>query len=244
MTFLPFLPSSLRRSAFLSLAGLAFSASSLLFGQSVTYTGASSALNFGSVNVCPAGQATPTPCSNTITLTYDVGANTTIGGVGIYTTGATDLDFQAEANDTSATLCSAKTYMSATTCTVDVTFAPLGPGQRKGAIQIVDGSGNVLATTLIYGAGLAPEIAFSPSPQVKLASGYTFNSPAGVAVDASGNVFVADAGLNKIRKILAVNGVIPANPTVVTLASDSKAPKGVAVDGAGTSSSPIISTTR
>jgi sugar lactone lactonase YvrE len=115
-----------------------------------------SSVNFGSVNVCPAGQATPTPCSNTITLTYNIAAGTTIGGVNIFTAGAKDLDFQAEAHDTSTTLCSAGTYSSATTCTVDVTFAPLASGLRNGTVQIVDGSSNILATSSIYGIGVGP----------------------------------------------------------------------------------------
>ncbi len=108
-------------------------------------------VNFGSANVCPAGQTTPAPCSNTITLTYNVAAGTTIGGVNILTAGAKDLDFQAEANDTSTTLCSTQTYSSPTTCTVNVTFAPLAHGLRNGTVQIVDGGSNILATTPIYG---------------------------------------------------------------------------------------------
>jgi hypothetical protein len=120
-------------------------------------------VSFGTANVCPSGQTTPAPCSQTLTLNYNVDANTTIGGVKIFTTGATGLDYQAETNDSSTTLCSAQTYSSATTCTVDVTFAPLAPGQRLGAVQIVDGSGSALASTHIYGTGTGSAIAFSPS---------------------------------------------------------------------------------
>jgi streptogramin lyase len=111
-------------------------------------------VNFGSANVCPAGHTTPAPCSNTITLTYNVAAGTTIGGVNILTAGAKNLDFQAEASDTSTTLCSAQTYSSPTTCTVDVTFAPLARGPRNGTVQIVDDSGKILATTPIYGSSV------------------------------------------------------------------------------------------
>jgi hypothetical protein len=118
-------------------------------------------VNFGSVEVCPAGQTTAGPCSRTISLTYQVAAGTTIGGVNVLTAGAKNLDFQAEASDTSTTLCSAQTYSSATTCTVDVTFAPTASGQRNGTVQIVDGSGNVLATTPIYGIGPNQTITFA-----------------------------------------------------------------------------------
>jgi sugar lactone lactonase YvrE len=188
-------------------------------------------VNFGSANVCPNRQTTPVPCSQTLTLNYNVDANTTIGGVEIFTTGATELDFQAEANDTSTTLCSAQTYGSATTCTVDVTFAPLAPGERLGAVQIVDGSGNVLASTHIYGTGTGPAIAFNPSNIATLGSG--FSLPCGVAVDAAGDVFVADTLHNAVKEILAVNGSIPANPTINTLGSGFNQPFGVVVDAAG-----------
>ena len=84
-------------------------------------------VDFGSINVCPSGATTPAPCSKTLTLTFNIPAGTTIGSISYLTLGAQNLDFKAKANDTSTTLCSAKTYSSATTCTVDVTFAPARP---------------------------------------------------------------------------------------------------------------------
>ena len=48
--------------------------------------------------------------------------------------------------------------------------------------------------------------------------GSGFSDPGGLAVDGSGNVFVADPARH-VQEILAVNGSIPANPTINTLAS-------------------------
>jgi DNA-binding beta-propeller fold protein YncE len=189
-------------------------------------------LNFGTVNVCPSGQTTPAPCSQTLTLNFDVAANTSVSSVKIFTTGVANLDFQAEAKDTSTTLCSAQTYASATTCTVDVTFAPLAPGRRQGVVEILDGSGNVLANTYIYGIGTGPAIAFSPSNLATLGSGFT--NPTDVAVDAAGDIFVADYGNSEVKEIVAVNGSIPTNPTINLLGGSSfDHPDGVAVDAAG-----------
>ena len=57
--------------------------------------------------------------------------------------------------------------------------------------------------------------------------GSGFNGPAGLAVDAAGNVYVADNGNNAVKKI-APDGI-----TVTTLGSGFNQPIGVAVDAAG-----------
>ncbi|MFI5161292.1 MAG: gliding motility-associated C-terminal domain-containing protein [Sphingobacteriales bacterium] len=71
-------------------------------------------------------------------------------------------------------------------------------------------------------------------------TGASFNSPSGIAVDAAGNVYVADAGNNTIRKItptgvvtsLAGNNVPGAADGTGTAATFNN-PLGVAVDAAG-----------
>ena len=111
-----------------ALVGITFPASSLLFGQTVTP--ATPSYSFGSINVCPSGKTAPAPCSATHTVSFNIPAGTTIGGIDIVLGGATSLDYKAKADDTSTTLCTAKLYSEATTCTVDITFAPALPGGR------------------------------------------------------------------------------------------------------------------
>jgi streptogramin lyase len=77
----------------------------------------------------------------------------------------------------------------------------------------------LVAQTVHYGA------------TVTLGSG--FSEPTGVAVDGSGNVYVADFGNSAIKEIVAVNGSIPASPTINTLGSGFLAPFTVAVDASG-----------
>jgi hypothetical protein len=59
--------------------------------------------------------------------------------------------------------------------------------------------------------------------------GSDFSSPTGVAVDGSGNVFVADIGNSAVKEILAAGGYT----TVHTLGSGFSGPGSVAVDGSG-----------
>jgi sugar lactone lactonase YvrE len=63
--------------------------------------------------------------------------------------------------------------------------------------------------------------------------GNGFSSPTGVAVDGSGNVFVADNGNNAVKEIVAVGGVVSSSSTVNTIGNGFSFPYAVAVDGSG-----------
>ena len=63
-----------------------------------------------------------------------------------------------------------------------------------------------------------------------MALGSGFSYPAGVAVDANGNVFVADTNDNAVKEIPYTGGAYGA---AVTLGSDYSFPEGVAVDANG-----------
>ena len=177
-------------------------------------------LGFGSANVCPAGQTTPAPCSKTLTLSYNVTAGGALGTPQVLTQGAPSLDFTLASGST----CTGA-VTSGSTCTVDVTFTPTAPGTRAGAVQITDGSGNVLAATAIYGLGQAPAIAYSPSTQAAVAA-TGISLPTGIATDQLGNVYIVDRYNGRLLK------VTPSN-VQTTVASGLTAPWGVAIDGGG-----------
>jgi len=63
--------------------------------------------------------------------------------------------------------------------------------------------------------------------------GSGFSEPFDVAVDGSGNVFVADGGSNTVKEIVAVNGVVSSSSAVNTVGSGFFQPTGVSVDGSG-----------
>jgi len=176
------------------------------------------AYNFGKVNVCPAGQTSPEPCSRSTRLHYNVIATTTFGAIKVVTQGEPDLDFTMR-----ATTCT-NTLAAGSSCTVTAKFAPRAPGVRMGAVQLMDSSGNLLASTYIYGNGQGPVAAFSPSPQITLpVTGQSgFDS---LAVDAAGNVyFDVDGGIAKFD---------PRTGVQITVVSGLSFVFGLALDGAG-----------
>ena len=73
--------------------------------------------------------------------------------------------------------------------------------------------------------------------------GSGFSKPAGVAVDGSGNVFVADSGNNAVKEILAVME-FPLHRRSTRWAAASTSPLALRWTGAATSSSPIPTTMR
>lgn len=90
----------------------------------------------------------------------------------------------------------------------------------------VDTSGNVYVSDETKGAGnnggIWELLAVSgrvPDPPTIVQLGSGFKNPEDVAVDSSGDVFVADTGNNSIKEMVAVNGSIPASPTINTLGS-------------------------
>jgi hypothetical protein len=194
--------------------------------QAVAYAG-TGGVNFGTANVCASGNATPAPCSQTLTLTYNVTASGILGTPRALTTGAPNLDYELASGSTCI-----GSAVQGNTCTVNVTFAPIAPGARNGAVEIVDGTGNVLATTYIYGSAVGPMIAFSPPTQRILYAPGADIYLSEVAVDASGNVFASETG--DIVELLAVGGSVPAGPAVRSIGSGIYSPEVTsAIDGAG-----------
>jgi hypothetical protein len=142
---------------------------------------------FDSVNVCPSGQTSPAPCSSTLPVTFNFTASTTIGSVKVVTKGATGLDFQDAVTGDTCT----GTIPAGGSCTVNVTFAPLAPGLRMGAVELLDGSGNVLATNYLSGIGTGPQGLFDTAPQNISISGFT--EARGLSTDGSGNLYGLEA---------------------------------------------------
>jgi sugar lactone lactonase YvrE len=170
-------------------------------------------INFGQINV---GQS-----SAVQSLTYRFNATIQIGSISVLTQGASGKDFQSNATTT----CTAATYNSGSSCTLNLVFSPTLPGVRSGTVILYDTSSppNAIGLTQLSGVGLGPIIALEPGIIKALAgtanvSGYSgdggpalnaqLNTPLGVATDGTGNIYIADFDNNRIRKIDSTTGAI------------------------------------
>ena len=145
------------------------------------------------------------------------------------TEGASGLDFADAGTGTCDTNGTGHTYSNGDTCSVKVTLTPKYAGPRYGAVQLLNGSRSVIATALIYGTGLGPQIQFPSNPTIAPLGG-GFSYPFGVAVDGAGNIYVADAGNTAVKEMPAGCAT---SSCVTTLGGGFSYPYGVAVDGAG-----------
>ena len=179
--------------------------------------------DFGSVNVCAAGE--PGPCSQTMAINYFYPSSSgdVLSTVQVMSQGAASGDFVLSNN--SCPTGARASALADLLCSVSVTFTPHAPGLRTGAIVITDGYNNILATTYLKGTGKGPAAAFDYGTQLSMGSGYS--EPSGLAQDANGNLWIADTSNHSLKEI--PNG---SSSAIVANASFGF-PEGVAVDGAG-----------
>ncbi|MEA3007844.1 MAG: hypothetical protein QOI94_3113 [Acidobacteriaceae bacterium] len=163
-----------------------------LYGQAVTFLG--NPVDFGDVDVCAAGQTTPGPCSKTMTFFYKVTAGGTLQKPKVLTMGVPYLDFAFARSSCMGTV------TTGSRCSVAVTLTPKVAGLRSGSVEIVNGSGKILATTLIHGIGQADPADFKitlspPSLAVSPGSGQPVQVTATALNGFTGTTTVALSGL-------------------------------------------------
>ena len=176
-----------------------------------------------------------------------------VATVRVVTQGVEDLDFTAAAG----TNCAAGSYLGGQSCRVTVEFTPKAPGMRLGAVQLLDATGNVVYQKLLTGVGQGSQVELVPGVITTAAGNGTAGNtgdggPAtsaeltqayGAAVDAGGNLYIADQGGHTVRRVDAKTDVMTtvAGTGTEGFSGDGQpatsaqlaAPQGVAVDGAG-----------
>lgn len=166
--------------------------------------------------------------SSAVSVMFTFDSAGSIGAPKVLTLGAAGMDFADAGTGSCDTNGTSYSYTQGNTCTVDVTFNPKFAGLRTGGVELVGSAGAVIATAHIYGTGIAPQVVFGTSVVTLLGGG--FQTPAGVAIDGSGNVYAADYGTNSVYEMPA--GCASAS-CVTVLGGGFAQPTGVAVDGSG-----------
>jgi hypothetical protein len=174
-----------------------------------------------------------------------------VSSVKVLTTGAAGLEF-ADAGGA----CTTASFTGAgQSCTESVTFTPKWAGIQLGAVVLLGSSSQVLGTAYLSGVGQAALGILTPGEVVTFAGSGAWKTvqdgpaltatlylPTSIALDDSGNVYIADSLHNRVRKV-------DTTQTMSTIAGGDAAsytgdggpaasatlntPSGVALDGAG-----------
>lgn len=195
------------------------------------------------------------------TVTVTATAAGVVNQVEVLTAGVSGLDFAAGSG--ASTCASGLSLAASGTCTQSVVFKPTAPGQRMGAVVLLDASSNVLGMAYLSGTGLGGLGVLVPGNVLPEAGVYrqwtstqdgiaatlaNLDQPASVVLDGAGNMYIADSAHNRIRKVAA-----PVAPAIVGIISTYagtgdasytgdggsavkatlNTPSGVALDGAG-----------
>ena len=197
--------------------------------------------------------ATPvgTPVTQTISIALPAGG--TLGSVKALTQGSPAFDFAAAGG----TCTPGTTYLPGQQCSVVFSFTPTAPGERRGAIVLLGPAGAPLATRLVVGSATGGVATFVPGTIATVAGNEAWiyggdGNPAtassiflpfGIAVDAAGDLFIADSSNNRIRRVDATTGVIStiAGTGVIGFSGDGgpataatiSSPSSIALDPAG-----------
>ncbi|SNT12140.1 Ig-like domain (group 3) [Granulicella rosea] len=162
-----------------------------------------------------------------VNLTFTSSLPAATASIKVVTAGKTGQDYQDAGGSTCA---GGTTYVAGNSCTVNVTFAPIYPGARPGAIVFYDASNKVQLRVFLGGGGLGPVIAYETGGAATTQSGVlsstiSTKTPRGAKFDPFGNLFFADTGNGQI--------VQKSNSGAVTIAVASSGIQDVAINGAG-----------
>ncbi len=126
---------------------------------------------------------------------------------------------------TGGTCVAGQTYAADHSCTVTLSYTPSIAGTQSSAVVLASSTGTPLAIGYLEGVGQGASISLDPGNVTAFGTG--LKTPASIAVDAAGNVYIADTANNAVEEFPAGGGA------AISLGSKLSGPLGVAVDAAG-----------
>ena len=187
-------------------------------------------------------------------ITLQLAHGGAVGSIHVTTQGSEGFDYAASPGGTCA---AGATFLPGQSCTVNVVLKPSAPGERRGAVVLLDPSGAPLAQQFLTASATGPVLTFVPgtintvagdqfwiySGDNTLATQTAIFLPFGLAVNAAGDLYIADSSNARIRMVsgvtgmmttIAGNGIVGATgdsgpATAATLSS----PSSIALDPAG-----------
>jgi len=163
-------------------------------------------------------------------VSFAFNASTTPAKIEVLEAGKSTTDFtvNAGAKNTCLSTQLLPPYAAQTGCPVSLSFAPQAAGNVSATLAMLDAKNNLLASIPLDGSGTGAAVQVLPAAQSTI--GGSLVTPSQIAVDAAGNLYVADAGLKTVEMYPAGSASGAAGTAVGTGLT---APTGVAVDGAG-----------
>jgi sugar lactone lactonase YvrE len=187
-----------------------------------------SGVNLGAVSI-------GSSVNSSVSMVFNFDTGGTIAAPAVLTRGAANGDFSDVGTGSCTSQGTTYNWTTGQSCSVNVTFTPVAPGLRMGAVNLSDNSAHLLGTGYVNGVGVTPEILFLPAGGAISFSGVSLSQPQGVAVDDGGNVYIADITAQTVYEYPLGSSVV----TVINASSiigagyGSFTPENVAVDGAG-----------
>lgn len=200
--------------------------------HSLMYVPTSQTQTNGQADVAKVGFGYAEYGSSAVGKTITTGSNVVFGFNGAVTPGSFTIVEDGVQNPDFAisggTCTTGVAYASGKSCLESISFTPNSVGSISARLLMLDAKGNTLASMVLHGVGTGANIQATPALQSTLGAG--LQTPSQIAVDALGNVYIADPGQ---AKVLMYAPGSTSSSKAVSIGTGLTTPTGVAVDGSG-----------